>query len=99
MGGLEGAMNDAGQVGLHGVEVNGVLQPGGESGQCPVRVVAGAVKPAIHDPLHPAPHRIEQGGGGQRGGGDRHRGSDRQTWLASRTKPAYTPTSSSVTMA
>ena len=32
MGGLKGAMNDAGQVGVNRDPVHGILQPGGERG-------------------------------------------------------------------
>ena len=52
VGGLQGAMNDAGPGGLDRVPVHGVLQPGGERGHHLVGIVAGPVEPPVHPPLH-----------------------------------------------
>jgi hypothetical protein len=78
VGGFQGPVHDAGQVGLHRGQVDGVLQPGGERFYGAVGVVAGPVEPPVDDALDPAADRVEQGGGGQGGGGHRDRGFDRE---------------------
>src|SRR5207253_6388844 len=77
-GRLKGPVHGGEQVALDGVEVHGVLQPGGEGGYGAVGVVAGPVEPAVHDPLHPPPHRAEQGGGGRPGEPEAARAGDRR---------------------
>src|SRR5580700_6548015 len=76
VGGFQSPVHDAGQVGLHGAQVDGVLQPGGERFYGAVGVVAGAVEPPVDDALDLAPDRVEQGGGGQGGSRDCYRGFD-----------------------
>src|SRR5271156_1882666 len=76
VGGFQGPVHDAGQVGLHRGQVDGVLQPGGERFYGAVRVVPGAVEPPVDGALDPASDRVEQGGGGQGGSRDCYRGFD-----------------------
>jgi hypothetical protein len=45
---------------VHGEQVHGVLQAGGERRDDQVGVVAGAVEPPVHGVLHPSPQRGEQ---------------------------------------
>ena len=63
VGGLQDLVHDAGQVGLHRGQVDGVLQPGGERFYGAVGVVAGPVEPPVDGALDPAPDRVEQGRG------------------------------------
>ena len=51
MSGLQCLLNHASQVGLHGVQVHGVLQPGSERGHHLVGVIAGPVEPLVHRPF------------------------------------------------
>src|SRR5262249_9908308 len=87
------------QRGVDGIQVQRVLQPGGEGRDDPVGVVPGPVEPAVHHPLHAPAQRVEQCGGGQGGGSHRHRVFKVSTWVTSSTSPAYTPASSPVTIA
>jgi hypothetical protein len=75
---LQRLLDHTGQVGLHSVQVYGVLQPDGERGHYLLGVIAGPVEPAVHDPLYPSPQGAEQRRRGQRRGGHRHRGGKRQ---------------------
>ena len=60
-GRFQGGADHTGEVGLDGVEIDGVLQPRGERGDDSVGVVAGPVEPAVHDPLYLAAQGREQG--------------------------------------
>jgi len=71
--GLERLVDRGDEIALHGVEVHGLAQPGGEYRHDRLGVVAGPVEPAVDCPLHPAAQRVEQRRGGQRGGRHRHR--------------------------
>jgi hypothetical protein len=65
-------VHDSGQVVTDRIQIHGVLQPRREPGHHLVRVIPGPVEPAVHCPLHPPPHRVEQRRGSQRGSGHRH---------------------------
>jgi len=57
MSGFQCPLDRAGQVGLHGVQVYGVLQLGGEHGHHLVGVITGPVEPPVHGILHPEAER------------------------------------------
>ena len=99
MGGFQGLVDDTGQVIADGIQVHSVFQARRERGHGLVGVIPGPVEPPVHPGLYPPPQRIEQRRRSQRGGGHRHRGVDTGTWVASSTRPAYTPSSSPVTIA
>ena len=67
---LDCPIDDLEQFGPHRFKVDGVPQPGRESGNCRHRVVAGAVEAAIDDALNANPERIEEGNRRQRRGSD-----------------------------
>ena len=99
MGGLQCAVDHAGQVCLHGVQVHGVLQSGRERGHGLVGVVPGPVESPVHHLLHPPPQRTEQRRGGQRGAGHRDRSVEPEHLGGQQHQAAYTPTSRPVTIA
>ena len=76
LGGLQRGLDHGGQVGADGIQVDRVLEPGGERGDRLVRVIPGPVEAPVHPVLNSPPHGVEQGGGGQGGGGHRHRAVD-----------------------
>ena len=67
MGGFEGLVHDTGKVISDRVQVHRVFQPGRERGHGLIGVIPGPVEPAVDQPLHPAPQRVEQRGDGQGG--------------------------------
>ena len=60
MSGLQGLLHDVGQVIPDRLQLHGVLEAERERGHHHLRVVAGPVEPAVHDPLHAPPQRAEQ---------------------------------------
>ena len=63
VGGLEGAVDDGGQVGADGIEVHGVFEVRSEGGDGLVGIVAGPVEPPVHGVLDAPAQRAEQGRG------------------------------------
>ena len=50
MHGVQGVVDDTGQVIADGVELDGIFEPGRERGHGLVRVVPGPVEPPVHRP-------------------------------------------------
>jgi hypothetical protein len=50
MHGVQGLVDDTGQVIADGVELDGIFEPGRERGHGLVRVVPGPVEPPVHRP-------------------------------------------------
>ena len=91
--------HDAGQVVPDRVTVYGVLQAGRERGHRPVCVIPGPVEPPVHGALDAVAQRVEQRPRPPASTAATATGARRGTRVASSTSPAYTPTSSPVTIA
>ena len=99
MGGLQGLLHDTGQVISDRVQVDRVFQPGRERGHGLVGVIPGPVEPPVHDRCTRRRSGLNNAAAASVAAATATGVCTRNTWVASSTIPAYTPTSRPVTIA